>query len=162
MERIKFVFIALLMCHQAFSQVTLSGNRLVKNGETYKFSQYNEVFSKSEAKELFKKARTNSTVGQVFAYSGGFLIGFGIVPALKGKKQEVRNGIVYENQPSKGWTIVGIGAGLVGISIPFGIAANKRAKEAIEIENNDIPNTAFQPYFKVESTGTGISLSYNF
>jgi len=33
-------------------------------------------------------------------------------------------------------------------------------KKALEIENGE--PTAFQPYFKLETAGTGMALSYNF
>jgi hypothetical protein len=48
----------------------------------------------------------------------------------------------------------------VGVGIPFALAANKNAKKAISIENGE--PTAFQPYFKLESAGNGLALSYNF
>ena len=63
-------------------------------------------------------------------------------------------------KPKGSWTIIGIGAGLIGIGIPFAIAADKNAKKAIAIENGE--PTAFQPYFKLESAGNGLALSYNF
>ena len=157
----KVILFSLLATFQlAIAQVSMEGNKLVKEGQTFKLRDYRQVFKNEEASESFGKARTNTTVGQVFAYAGGFAIGFGIIPALSGKKQEVRNGIVYENQPSKGWTVVGIGAGLVGIGIPFAIAANKNAKRAMALENGE--PTAFQPHFKLESAGTNLALSYNF
>lgn len=151
---------ALLVAQTAFAQVSISGNRLTKDGQEYKFSKYREVFSNPEAREAFGKARTNSTVGQIFAYTGGFAIGVGIIPALSGKKQEVRNGVVYENQPSRGWAVVGIGAGLVAIGIPFAIASGKNSEKALKLENGE--TTAFQPYFKLETAGNGMALSYNF
>ncbi|MGZ5211410.1 MAG: hypothetical protein ACXWB6_03975, partial [Kaistella sp.] len=112
----KILLLSSLICFQtAFSQVTMTGNKLEKDGQTYKMSKSNDVFSNPEAQKAFKKARTNNTVGQIFAISGGSLIGIGIIPALSGKKQEVRNGMVYENQPSRGWAVVGVGAALVGV-----------------------------------------------
>lgn len=160
MKRIVLICTA-LMCQTAFGQVSMNGNKLVKDGQVYKMSQYKQVFSNPEAQNHFAKARTNNTVGSVFAYTGGFLIGFGLVPALKGKKQEVRNGVVYENQPGKAWTVVGIGAGLAAVSIPFASGAKKNANKALQIENGGTA-TAFQPYFKIENAGNGIALSYNF
>ncbi|MCW4451571.1 hypothetical protein OK344_05050 [Kaistella sp. BT6-1-3] len=55
--------------------------------------------------------------------------------------------------------MTGIGVVLIGIGIPFAIAANKNAKKALEIENGGA--TAFKPYFRVETAGTGMALSYN-
>lgn len=157
----KILLLGVMISFQSvFSQVSMTGNKLEKDGQTYKMSKSNDVFSNPEAQKAFKKARTNNTVGQIFAISGGSLIGIGIIPALSGKKQEVRNGMVYENQPSRGWAVVGVGAALVGVGIPFAVAAGKNAKKALEIENGGA--TAFQPYFRLETAGTGMALSYNF
>ncbi|QFG52099.1 hypothetical protein [Chryseobacterium sp.] len=142
------------------AQVTMEKNKLVKDGQTYKLKEFRSVFKDPNAASTFHKARTNAAVSNVFGYAGGFLIGFGIVPALSGKKTEVRNGVVYENKPSRGWAVVGIGAGLVGVGIPFAYAADKQAKKALALENGE--PTAFRPHFKLESAGTGVALSYNF
>ena len=76
---------AVISFQTAFSQVSMTGNKLEKNGQTYKMSKSNDVFSNPEAQKAFKKARTNNTVGQIFAISAGSLIGIGIIPALSGK-----------------------------------------------------------------------------
>ena len=156
----KILLLGVMISFQSvFSQVSMSGDKLEKEGQTYKMSKANDVLTNPEAQKAFKKARTNNTVGQIFAISGGSLIGIGIIPALSGKKQEVRNGMVNENQPSRGWAVVGIGAALVGVGIPFAIAAKKNAERAVQIENG---GTAYQPYFKLETAGNGVALSYNF
>lgn len=154
----------LLFFQSVFSQVKLEGNKLIKDGQSYKISQYREVFSNAEAQTYFKKARTNSTVGSIFAGLGGGVMGFGLARALSGNKATVSTPhgtqtIKQDNGPA--WTAVGIGAGIVGIGIPFAIAANKNAKKAIEIENGET-GTAFQPYFRLESAGNGVAFSYNF
>lgn len=160
----KFLFLfAFLSFGIAFSQVSMSGNKLVKDGQTYRLSEYKEVFKNQEAINYFAKARTNNTVANVFAALGGGFMGFGLARALSGGKTEILvNGQVQtvKQDKSGAWTAVGIGAGLVGIGIPFVLAAKKNADKAISIENGG--TTAFQPYFKLESTGTGIVLSYNF
>ena len=154
------LFFAFFIAQNVFSQVTISGNRLIKDGQEYKFSKYRDVFTNSEAEVAFSKARTNSTVGQIFAYAGGFGIGFGLIPALQGNKTETRNGMVYKRDASSAWTVVGIGAGLVAIGIPFAIASNKNADKALKLENGE--EIAFQPYFKLETAGNGMAVSYNF
>lgn len=67
---------------------------------------------------------------------------------------------VIKQDKSAAWTAVGIGAGIVGIGIPFALAAKKNADKAIQLENSE--STAFQPYFKVETAGNGLALSYHF
>lgn len=157
----KFLLLALAMCfQQAFGQVSISSNRLIKDGQEYRFSKYRDVFSNPEARTAFSKARTNSTVGQIFAYTGGFAIGFGLIPALQGNKTETRNGMTYKRDASAAWTVVGIGAGLVAIGIPFAVASGKNAEKALKLENGE--STAFKPYFKLETAGNGMALSYNF
>lgn len=158
------LFTALICFQSAFSQVSLEKNRLVKDGVKYKFSKYEEVFQNKEALEHFKKARTNNTVGSVFAFAGGFTAGFGIAQVLQGKnKQVIINGqsqTVKVEKAKGGGALIGIGVGLIGIGIPFAIASKKNTDKAIALENGE--STAFQPYFKLESAGNGMALSYNF
>lgn len=160
MKKLLFLF-AIFSFGFAFSQVSMSGNKLLKDGQTYKMSEYKEVFKNQEAANYFAKARTNKTVGEIFAYTGGFCLGFGLAQALKGEKTVTTQfGTSVVEKPKGAWTLVGIGAGLIGIGIPFAIGAKKNAQKAISIENGE--STAFQPYFKLEPSGTGIALSYNF
>ena len=159
MKKLIFFF-TIFIFNFSFSQVTISGNKLIKDGKSYKFSKYQEVLTNSEAQVLFKRSRTNRTISNVFAgFCGGFM-GFGLARALSGgDKTVIINGQTV-TQKSKGWELVGIGAGLVGIGIPFALAAKKNTQKALELENGT--GTAFQPYFKIETAGTGLALSYNF
>ena len=161
----KILLLVALICFQSiFSQVSLDKNKLVKDGVKYKFSKYEEVFENQEALASFKKARTNNTVGSVFAFAGGFTAGFGIAQVLQGKdKKVIVNGqsqTVKVEKAKGGGALIGIGVGLIGIGIPFAIAAKKNTDKAIALENGE--STAFQPYFKLESAGNGMALSYNF
>ena len=153
-----------IFCFQLnYAQVSIEKNKLVKDGQVYKMKDYEKVFQNDEAKSYFKKARTNSSIGSVFAFGGGFCVGFGLAQELRGTKKTIttNGGTQTVNvEKSGGWALVGIGAGLIGIGIPFAIASKKNADKAITIENGE--TTAFQPYFKLESVGTGLALSYNF
>lgn len=156
------IFFLFLCFNSAFSQISIEKNKLVKDGTKYKFSQYEQVFQNSEAREYFKKARSNKTAGEIFAYTGGFSLGFGLVTLISGKKNTVySNGVAYTKEAKKGgWGFLGAGVGLIGIGIPFALAAEKNAKKSLQIENGE--STAFQPYFKIESAGNCLALSYNF
>jgi predicted phage tail protein len=160
----KFLFLSLVLCFQSvFSQIRMSGNKLMKDGQTYKMSQYNEVFKNPEALIYFKKARTNGTVGSIFAGVGGGFMGFGLERALSGGKTTITTNAgpqTIKQNNSGAWALVGIGAGLVGIGIPFALAAKKNSEKAIKAENGE--STAFQPYFKIETAGNALALSYNF
>lgn len=154
--------LTLILSQMSFAQVSYEKNKLIKDGVKYKFSRYEEVFTKTEAKDYFKKARANKTAGEILAYTGGFTLGFGVGRLLAGgNKTAYVNGVKQTwKAESKGWGFVAAGAGLVGIGIPFALAADKIAKKAVAVENGE--TVAFQPYFKIESAGNGIAMSYNF
>lgn len=164
MKKIIYLY-AILAFHLVFSQVSLSGNKLIKDGQTYKISHYRDVFSNEEARRYMKKARTNNTVAYILGFAGGASLGVSIPLMLKKKKEGVimygPYGPVYGQVDGPyGYGYAIMGAGLIGAGIPFAIKANKNAKKAIQIENGEA--TAFKPYFKVETAGNGIALSYNF
>lgn len=149
----------------AVAQVKFEKNKLMKDGQTYKLKDYKEVFDIPEAENHFKKARTNSTVSQIFAASGGGFIGYGVSRLLLGdppaQSPSYSNPVVQKKRDKSGyWGLVGIGVGLVGIGIPFALSAEKNAKKAIAFENGE--TLAFQPHFKLETAGNGFALSYNF
>lgn len=159
------VLVSAVFFQSAFGQVSLSGNKIMKDGVKYKYSKYEKVFVNPEAQQYFKKTRTNKTVAQVLAYTGGFSIGMGIGDMIaQGKERTVPTimGGSYIVKPnySTAWTLIGTGVGLVGIGIPFAMGAAKNAEKAIQIENGE--PVAFQPYFKLESAGNGVAMSYNF
>ena len=160
----KFILIiSILMMNFGFSQVSMKGDKLVKDGQTYKLKDYKEVFQNQEARDYFAKAKTNSTVSQAFAVLGGAAIGVGVTRAImgSGKTYDMNGKVVGKNEkPKFTWGLAGIGLGVVGIGIPFALAAEKNAKKAIATENGK--STAFQPYFKIETAGNGLALSCNF
>lgn len=162
MKKIIFLF-AIFICNFIFSQVSLSGNKLVKDGQPYKFSEYKEVLTNAEAQTLFKKARTNRTIGNIFAGVGGAFMGFGLARIISTPSEYTVYGTstTIKNNKSPFWTAIGIGAVVTGLGIPFAVLAKKNTEKAIAIENGESSN-AFQPYFQLESAGNGISLSYNF
>ena len=159
----KFLLLSVIFISNfAFSQVTIEKNHLLKEGKSYKLSQYDEVFQNPEAKSYVKKARTNNTIGQIFAGVGGATMGFGLARALSGGKTTLttNNGPqTFKPDNSGAWAAVGIGAGIIGIGIPFVLSANKNLKKALDTENGTAQNTA---YFKFETAGNGFALSYNF
>ena len=161
----KILLLSLLICFQSvFSQVSMEKNKLTKNGQVYKMSQYKEVFQNQDAINSFQKHRSNKTVASVFGFAGGFSLGFGLAQALRGEEKTVTtNGgtqTVKVEKAKGSLAMIGIGVGLIGVAIPFAISSEKNAKKAIQLENGE--STAFQPYFKVETAGNGLALSYNF
>lgn len=154
----------ILLSQIFFGQVTLEKNTLVKDGQTYKMSQYEQVFSNPKALAYVKKSRNNGTFATIFGIAGGAAVGAGLGNIIfnnKTHRQQVM-GYTFETKPdhSVAWLVTGIGAGLIAIGVPFAVSSAKNLKKAILAENGE--STAFQPYFKVESAGIGFALSYNF
>ncbi|MDH6251815.1 hypothetical protein M2347_001542 [Chryseobacterium sp. H1D6B] len=137
----------------------------IKGGQSYKFSEYKKVFTNPQALEYMKKANSNSTLGQIFGFTGGAFMGFGIVKALQKDKVNYINygyGTIALTQKRNqgGWALAGIGAGVSVIGIVVSGKANKNLKKAVDTENGTV--TANTAYYKVGFTGDGVALSYNF
>lgn len=162
----KILLLVAMICFQSiFSQVSMSETKLLKEGNAYKFSKYKEVFSNQEAISTFKQGRTNKTIADVLAFTGGFGMGFSLVSIFTSPKERKMQDIfgtshTYKVDNSARWTVFGVSAGLAVLSIPLYVSFSKNSKKAIAIENGE--TTAFQPYFKLESAGNGMALSYNF
>ena len=161
----KILFLGLLICFQSiFSQVSLSGNKLVKDGQTYKFSEYQKVFANPVASDYFKQGRTNKTAGDVISTIGGFGMGLSLGLIIGSPKEQSvstpygSTAVATDN--SARWTVFGVSAGIALASIPFYLGAKKNFDKAIQAENGE--STAFKPCFKLESAGNSLALSYNF
>ncbi len=161
----KFTLVlACLAIQLSYSQVSIHKNRLVKNETEYKFSKYEEVFSNAEAKAYFKKARANKTTAEILSYTGGFGVGFSLAQIIGNTNNKTYGSgpgsYTIKTDNSVRWTVFGISAGVALLSIPFYTGYVKNSEKAIQIENGE--TTAFQPYYKLETTGNGFALSYNF
>lgn len=174
MKNLSLLLFAFLFSSNLFSQTTdtLSLGKtgrefFIKGNQKYKSSEYKKVFTNPEALAYMKKSRTNNAVSQVFGVMGGGLVGWGLASAISGKKT-VQNGVVIKEQAKGGWGLVGAGVGLIGIAIPFAIGSSKNLKNAVKAQNNadrngsEVQNTHASNFYKLESGGNGIGLSYNF
>lgn len=126
-------------------QYTQDGNKMTM-GKLVKVMESN-----SDALKFMKKAKSNNVLASILGGAGGALIGFPIGTAIGGGKAN--------------WTLVGIGAGLVAISIPISSGVNKNAKKAVELYNSSLNSTSyfeFKPEFKIVANGNGIGLSMSF
>lgn len=109
------------------------------------------VLKKNEqAYDLIKSAKRNSAVGNSLMYIGAAMI---IIPL----------GEVIKAGSFKYYgAFAGIGAGMIGISLPFLIKANKKAERAVELYNSGLSGNIYnndKPQIYFGSTGTGIGLS---
>lgn len=105
--------------------------------------------SNPEATAEMKKANSNNTIASILGSTGGFLIGWPLGTALGG------------GEPN--WSMAGVGAGILAVSIPFSTAFTRHAKNAINIYNSSPKATGMKPLdFKLQSTGNGVALKLTF
>ncbi len=131
----KFLFLFVLICFSTTLHAQNIATKKVLGG--YKFSQDGRllnmknleriVSSNKESMYYIPAAKTNKTIANILGLAGGFLVGFDLANLLSGKET---NGVG-----------TGIGALLVGVSIPFSSAAGKNAKEAVDLYNESLEST---------------------
>ncbi|WP_298342118.1 hypothetical protein [uncultured Algibacter sp.] len=127
----------------------------------FKYTQNEELISigdlvtimenNTEALELIKKGRTNRSFAGVLGFAGGALIGWPIGTSIGGGDAN--------------WTLAGIGAGLVVVSIPVSSKSNKKINQAVELYNAALNGTSysnFNPEFNVIANTNGVGFSMNF
>jgi hypothetical protein len=121
-----------------------------QNGKNLTPSQLlNITQSNTEAYKEMKIAKSNYDVGFVFGFTGGFLVGWTAGTAIAGGKPN--------------WTLAGIGAGLIVVSIPFSTAYTKHAKNAVKLYNNGLKSTGLSNVdLKIGLTSNGIGVKVVF
>jgi hypothetical protein len=127
------VLFSAVLAATSFSQSTSNDSiTLVKKGlGEIKYYQANNrltgrqvgdiLLSNPDANASWKKSRTNLTFAYIFGIIGGAMVGWELGNAISGRDV---NGAV-----------IGAGAGLVGLSIVFGINSDRKSKKAISLYN---------------------------
>ena len=167
MKKISILFTILLFCFSFSQKITLSksGRKFEKSGAEYKISEYKEHFQNPVAKNYIKAGRGLKTTANILGFAGGVLIGAGLPNALSennsgGFLDPYTGQIVKYKTKKPGWTLVGVGIGLVAVAVPLVIIGNNKVKEGVKAENNFVPKS--QNFYQVDFTGNGFSFSYNF
>lgn len=125
---------------------------IVKNSYRYQGNKLslkelsNITKSNSKAHKEIKMARSNAAGANMFGFIGGFMIGLPLGTAIGG------------GDPN--WELAGIGFGVAFISIPFALKANKHAKNAVGIYNQDLNTTGkINNYnYNIFFSGNGIGI----
>jgi hypothetical protein len=139
MKRLLLVFALVFVCMYGFGQETADtivvnkvqgGYQFLKNDVTMNMIQLTEIVrTNPQALSELSKAKTANAFANIFAYSGGYLLGYPCGTALAGGKMD--------------WTMFGIGAGLALLTIPIANAINKHLKAAVDTYNAN-PNPTSQ------------------
>jgi hypothetical protein len=105
--------------------------------------------SNPEAHQKMQKARSNHQVGSVIGFAGGLLVGSTLGTAVSGGDAN--------------WTLAGIGAALIGVSVPFSSAYTRHAKEAVKIYNGGSKQTGMRTLdLGFTLTGSGMAIKMVF
>ena len=106
--------------------------------------------SNPEAYGLMKDAQSTYTLASVFGIAGGFLVGWPIGTAIGG------------GEPN--WTLAGIGAGLIIVSIPISKKFNKQARQAVKSFNSNLEVSSLRKTneWRLAMTDDGIGLVFKF
>jgi hypothetical protein len=126
----------------------------------YQFYQYDKRLNMSQLVEAMqtneqaykeiKAAQSTYTFAAIIGGAGGFMVGWPLGTAVAG------------GEPN--WTLAGIGAGLIVISIPISQKFNKQAKTAVNTFNDGLKTSSFleKTELRLAFTGNGIGLTIRF
>jgi len=109
------------------------------------------VETNTEAFEIIKKTQTNRIIALIVGCTGSGMIGWQIGTSSRGGDAN--------------WAMAGVGAGLVAISLPISLRADKKIKEAVQLYNDGLTATSnndYKPEIKIIANGKGIGLAMNF
>ncbi len=128
------------------------GNTLFYQGGT-RLNMKQLVYAMEPNKEAYfqiKTAQSTYTVVSIIEFAGGFMIGWPLGMAMAGKDPD--------------WTMAGIGAGLVVVSIPIRQKFNKQANLAIDTYNGGNQSISFwdKSELRLSMTGNGIGFTLRF
>ncbi len=161
MKKITIIISLLVLTHTfTFGQTSHDKISMEKVFGGYKFHQGGRSLNMNqlvqameineEAYKQIKSAQSTYTIGMIFSYAGGFMIGWPLGTAIGG------------GEPN--WTIAGIGVGLAIITIPISQSFNKKAKRAVETYNGGLQMSSFwdKNRLNLSLTQNGIGLTFNF
>lgn len=161
MKRIAIIMTLLTVaCSFTYGQTSTDSISMKKVFGGYQFYQgdkrlnMNQLVKAMEPNEKaykeIKSAQSTYTLSTIVGFAGGFMVGWPIGTAIGG------------GEPN--WTMAGIGAGLIVVSIPITQSFNKKAKQAVETYNGGLQTSSFwdKNELKLSLTGNGIGLTLNF
>ncbi len=132
MKSILLMIAGILLSAQLFSQ-TCDTIVIQKNRSHYQFYQNDELLTPkkmrhlmqddAEAMKYLSRANANYSGAMIFAYAGGFLIGWPLGTALGGGEPE--------------WGLAAAGGGLLLLTIPLATGFKKNTLKAVEIYNKN-------------------------
>jgi len=127
------------------------GVKFYQDGYALDYNQMKTLMeSNKEAYQLISKAKSNNGIASVFGFIGGGLVGWPIGTKIGG------------GEPN--WTLAGIGAGLIVVSLAITSGATKNATKAVDIYNAELSFIGHKaiPQVNFISKGNQIGISVKF
>lgn len=161
MKKISLILILLTMCLSfTFGQTSLDSITMKKVFGGYTFYQGDKRLNMSKLVKIMrpnelaykeiKAAQTTNIIAAIIAGTGGFMVGWPLGTALGG------------GDPN--WTMAGIGAGLIVVSIPISQKVNKQSKRAVDTFNGGLKTSSFwdknELRFSMTRNGVGLTLRF--
>lgn len=132
-----------------FIQKNFFGYKFYQKDTRLNFNQLPYIMEgDQEAYRLIKKASSTNTISAIISGTGGFLVGWQLVTALVG------------GDPN--WTLAGVGAGLIVISIPISAKSYRQSLQAVNTYNSELAANSYKPKLFLGTTNHGIGLQLNF
>jgi hypothetical protein len=161
MKRIAIIISLLTVAFSfTYGQVSTDSISMKKVFGGYQFYQGDKRLSLNQLVDALKpneqayqqiiSAQSTSTIASIIGGVGGFMVGWPIGSAIGGKEPN--------------WTMAGIGAGLIVVSIPIAQSFNKKAKQAVDTFNGGLQTSSIwdRSELKFSMNGNGIGLTFRF
>lgn len=123
------------------------GYQYYQNDQRLNMNQLVDVMILNEqAFKQIKEAQSTYTIAKIMSAAGGFMVGWPIGAALAG------------GEPN--WTMAGIGAGIIAVSIPISQKFYKQANNAVGTFNTGFRTSSFwdKSELKLSMKGNGVGL----
>jgi len=137
------------------------GYQFFKGGEKVEVHRLGSAMESNElACKKFASAQSSYTIASILQFAGGFMVGWPIGTYLVDR--ENNKGRITRKEFN--WVMVGIGAGLIVVSIPLSQSFNERTIKAVNIYNKGLQANSFQDNseLRLGLTGNGIGLTLIF
>ena len=120
-----------------------------QHGKNLTLRQLIEVTANNaDAQAEMKLAKKNADVATVLGAIGGFMVGWPLGTAIGG------------GEPN--WALAGVGAGFIGVGIPFSIKYAKHAKNAVALHNESIGQVGKSMDFSIGINNNGLALKFTY
>ena len=119
----------------------------LKDGSQLNFLQLQMITEgDEEAYRYMKRAKGKSVASQIFAYPGGFFVGYGL------------SGLLFDLDGSL--IMLGIGAVCIGVALPIAFSADKDIRKGVDTYNDNLENRKWEISFGTTSNGVGLVLHF--